>query len=90
MTPLNLLLLALFAWRVAYMLVKESGPFDVFTRLRAVTTVGGVLTCIYCCSVWTGLAGYLLMSTPLVPIVYVGAISGGAMMMWRYTGSEHG
>lgn len=90
MTPLDLLILALFTWRLAYMLVKEDGPFQVFARLRARTTIGGVLTCIYCMSVWTALLGYVLISTPLVPIVYVGAVSGGAMMMWRYTGGDHG
>jgi hypothetical protein len=90
MQSLELLLLALFTWRLAYLLVKESGPFNLMGRLRAKTTFGGLLDCIYCASVWTALIGYVLLSTPLVPVVYVGAASGGAMMLWRYTGGEHG
>lgn len=86
MTPINLLILALFAWRLAYMLVKEAGPFEIFTRLRAVTTAGGLLTCIYCCSVWTALLGYILIETTLAPIVYIGAASGLALWGHKYTG----
>lgn len=90
MTLLELLILALFAWRAAYLLVKEGGPFNIMVRVRAVTTFGGLLDCIYCSSIWTALIGYLLILTPFAPIVYIGAISGGAMMLWRYTGGEHG
>jgi hypothetical protein len=90
MTPLDLLILSLFTWRGAYLLVKEDAPFRLMARIRAVTTLGGMLNCIYCASIWVALIGFILMSTPLVPVVYVGAISGGAMMMWRYTGGEHG
>lgn len=88
MTSFELILLALFAWRVAYMLVKEEGPFQVFARLRALTTLGGLLTCIYCTSVWSALLGYLLISTPLAPVVYVLAVSGLALMAHRYTGGD--
>lgn len=90
MTPIDLLILTLFTWRLAYLLVKESGPFNLMGRLRARTTIGGLLECLYCASIWTALIGYGLLSTPLAPIVYVGAASGGAMMLWRYTGGEHG
>jgi len=90
MTPLDLLLLSLFTWRLAYMLVKESGPWGVFEKLRTRITFGGALNCIYCTSVWTGVTGYVLIQSPFAPIVYMIAISGGAMMLWRYTGGEHG
>lgn len=86
MDALNLLILALFAWRLAYMLVKEAGPFDIFTRLRAVTTLGDLLICVNCLSVWTALLGYVLLTTPLAPIVYVGAASGLALWGHKYTG----
>jgi hypothetical protein len=89
MTPLNLLTLALFAWYVAYVLVKTSGPFKAFARLRAVTTLGGLLECIWCLVLWTALLGYILLDTPLVHVVYVGAIAGLAMIGHRYTGGDH-
>jgi hypothetical protein len=89
-TALELLILALFTWRLAYLLVKESGPFNVMGRLRARTTIGGLLECVYCASVWTALLGYVLLSTPLVPIVYVCAASGLAMLAHRYTGGDFG
>lgn len=34
MSALDYLIYALAAWRLAYMLVKEQGPFNVFGRLR--------------------------------------------------------
>lgn len=86
MDALNLLILALFAWRLAYMLVKEAGPLDVFTRLRAVTNLGGLLICVNCMSVWTALLGYLLLDTPFAPVVWVIAASGLALWGHKYTG----
>lgn len=90
MTPLNLLILALFTWRVSYMMVKEAGPFNVFIRLRAFTDLGGLLLCVNCMSVWIALLGYALLVTDLSPLVYVGAISGGALMLHKYTGWDYG
>lgn len=90
MTPLDLLILALFAWYGSYVLIKTSGPFDVFARLRSITTIGGLLACIYCLAPWIALLGYLILfHTPLAPIVYVGAIAGGAMILHRYTGGDY-
>lgn len=90
MTPFDLLSIALFAWYAAYCLVKTDGPLDVFKRLRAATTLGGLLLCMYCCICWTGLAGYLLFyHTPLQAIVYVGAIAGAGMILHRQTGGDH-
>lgn len=87
MTPIDLLILAAFAWRLAYMLVKEAGPFDIFTRLRAVTTLGGLLMCVNCMSVWTAALGYVLMQTPIAaPILAIGASSGVALWVHKYTG----
>lgn len=90
MTPIDILLLSLFTWRGAYLLVKEDAPFRLMARLRERTTFGGLLTCMYCSSVWVALIGYLVLSTPLVPLVYVGAISGAAMLLHRYTGGDFG
>ncbi len=89
MTPLNFLLLALFAWYVAYVLIKTSGPFHVFARLRKVTTLGGLLECIWCLIIWIAVIGYLLlMHTEAQEIVYVGAAAGLGMILHRYTGGD--
>jgi hypothetical protein len=88
-TPLDLLILSLFTWRGAYLLVKEDAPFRLMARIRAVTTLGGMLNCIMCASIWTALLGYVLIQTPLVPIVHIGAISGLALWAHKYTGWDY-
>ncbi len=90
MTSLDLISLSLFAWYTAYVLIKTDGPFKVFARLRGATTIGGLLLCVYCLSVWTALLGYLILyHTPFAPLVSVGAIAGGAMILHRFTGGDH-
>ena len=89
MDGLDLLILALFAWYVSYVLVKTDGPFKLFARLRAVTTFGGLLECQYCLILWIALLGYVLISSPFVPIVSIGAGAGAGMLAHRYTGGDH-
>jgi len=89
MPPLDLLILALASWRLAYLLTKEDLPYGIMRRIRERVTFGGLLLCIYCTSIWASIGCYLLWQTPLAPIVTILAISGGAMMLWRYTGAEH-
>lgn len=67
----SLLILVLACWRLTSLLVRESGPFKMFTRFRhlvGVRTVEGsstsygmniiaeTLSCDWCCSVWIGTA----------------------------------
>jgi hypothetical protein len=54
--PLLLTLYALATWRLSSLLCHEDGPADVLKRFRQRTTLGGVLDCVWCCSVWVGLA----------------------------------
>jgi hypothetical protein len=67
MDALTLLLCALATWRISSLLVNESGPFDMFGRLRgfAVLKLGadGVFSCIWCMSVWVSGAVALLYAT---------------------------
>ena len=84
----DLLILAAAAWRVAYLLTKESAPFNLMGRFRSWTTLGGMLTCIYCASIWTALLMLLLWLTPLQPLVYLFAISGAALMLASWTGAN--
>lgn len=71
MDPTALLILGLATWRASNLLVNERGPFDVFIHLREwagiqhdqdgmVTIIPdgffpGVLSCVWCSSMWVGL-----------------------------------
>lgn len=77
--PLVLLLLVLATWRISYMLTLESGPLGVFERLRKLPH-GGLLTCIFCLSVW--MAALMVGVFQVVPVVvYALAISAGALIV---------
>lgn len=88
MSAFDLLIIALATWRCAMMIAREYGPFHVFEKVRARWPLGGLMTCTYCLSVWFALALYLLAQTAFIPVVYVLAISGGAMLMHRFTGGD--
>lgn len=88
-SPFDLLVLALATWRLAYLLVKEAAPFGIMTRIRAYTTLGGMLDCLYCSSVWCAIACYGIYLTDFRAIIYIIAISGASMMLYRYTGGDH-
>lgn len=87
-TPLDFLILALATWRLAYLMAKEAAPFQLMTKLRQRTTFGGLLDCIKCSSWWAAGVMLLLWFTPLQLVVWVFAISGGALMLGSYTGSS--
>lgn len=87
---LEFAVLAVACWRLAHLLVNEKAPFGIMTWVRSKTTLGGLLTCIYCASVWTGAGCYLLWFTPLQPVIWVLAISGLALMLRSYSGVNHG
>ena len=67
----SLLILVLACWRLTSLLVRESGPFEMFAKFRhliGVRTVEGsstpygtniiaeTLSCDWCCSMWIGIA----------------------------------
>lgn len=89
MTLTDILILSLATWRLAYLISKEDAPFKLMARFRTRFPLGGGTACIYCSSVWAAIGLWLLLQTPLFPLVYILAASGGAMMLWRYTGGEH-
>lgn len=71
---MHYVLLALATWRISSLLVNEDGPWSMFARLRALVgvrhddefqpmasnMVGRAFLCIWCMSVWVGLALSLL------------------------------
>jgi len=84
----DLIILSLATWRLAFMLVRESGPFDIIARARTRSTLGGLLDCVACVSLWSGIILWLLYLTPLKPVVYIPAISAGGLMLASWTGVE--
>lgn len=83
MSPLELLILMLATWRLAHMLVLEDGPFQVIQRFRAMTTLGGLLECIFCMSVWVAL-GLTVAVQGRLNLVDVLAVSAGSLVIDRY------
>lgn len=73
---IEVILIALAATRLSWLLVKEDGPWDAFIHLRALGGVpkdgvgpslglvrkftAGVLSCTWCCSLWTCTGLWLL------------------------------
>lgn len=100
MTAADFLILSLACWRVAYLVSHDQMPFgylrDWIVRQRGYAKpvlsqqfgawLYHFLGCIRCMSVWAAILTFLLWFTPLQPIVYIAAISGGALMLHKYTG----
>lgn len=84
MDALTLLVLALACWRLTVLLARDQWPLGVGGWLRARLPF---LTCAYCASVWAA-AGVLLVWQWLPMGVYLLAVSGGAMLLHRYTGGD--
>lgn len=102
MGAIELIVLALATWRVSSLLVREQGPFFIFQRLRGLTGIthdpfgglvkipdtffAGILSCVWCASIWVGagwvLAWYFLPKiTVLVATIF--ALSSGAIVLDR-------
>lgn len=68
--PVDLLLLGLATWRLTSLLVQEDGPWEFLARFRhwlgvrfderskpfGLNTLAALFTCMWCASVWVGLA----------------------------------
>lgn len=88
-------------WRLAYMLTQEAAPFGLLTKLRwyigahpsacgeqaAARNITNVFCCVRCMSVWTALIiGGLLLIPNLYIIIYVLALSAGAIILQKVIG----
>ena len=89
MPPLDLLIIALATWRAARLLTQEDGPFDSIAKFRTRYPLGGLMTCIYCMSIWVGSGAYLLWYYSVPHVLEIGAIAGAAMLLHRHTGGNH-
>ena len=91
MTPIDLLVLALATWYVAFVVTNPNinGPFGLLAAFRGRFSLGGLTHCKVCFAPWAAGALYLLSLTPLQPFVVVLAIAGAALMLGAYSGAGH-
>lgn len=85
----DFLLLTFATYYLAYALVHLDLPFHVGTRLREMTTIGGMLLCFICTSWWVAFALYVVQYRA-IDLVTVSAIAGAATLAFKYTGGSHG
>lgn len=89
MQPLDLLLIALSSFYVAYAVSSTHGPFNAFATLRQRVPLGGLTQCMVCLSPWVAALAYYLLTTPAAWLVWIFAGAGLSVFAWRYTGAEH-
>jgi hypothetical protein len=85
---IDLAIMGLATWRLTSIVVNEAGPFDIFLRLRSMVGIEhdpdgkslpsegfwGLLSCVWCMSVW--IAGFVYLIWWLSPVpVYIFAAS---------------
>lgn len=88
----RLLLAILATWRLARLIAKEDGPFDIIVRLRQAAgqgVLGALMDCPYCLSVWLAAPFACMVATrpDIAPAAWCLAwlaISGGACCLERW------
>jgi len=83
------LLAGLATWRLAFMLVRDDGPGDVFVRLRkrlGGRSIGKLLSCVRCVGVWVGLPLAFFVGGTWIELVLVWlALAGVAALIDEWT-----
>lgn len=77
---MDIVIAILATWRISSLFANEDGPFYVFARLRSVRFLGKLLDCLWCVSVWVGMAVGLLAHFGLMWLLVPFALS--AMAIW--------
>jgi hypothetical protein len=106
MTLTSLIIYGLATWRLASLLVNESGPWDMFVHLRELCGIthddlkqkaiipdgvlAGILSCVWCCSIWVG--AFWLLFDWVLPVIalrvgVVFALSAVAILIQGRVGS---
>ena len=79
----------LVAWRVTHLLAVESGPADLFGKVRRFAgtgMLGELVSCFYCLSVWIAAPlAYLLADNWMQRLLLWPALSAGAILLERAT-----
>ena len=89
MTPSYLLIIVgiLVTWRATHLFVNESGPWDIFGRLRRAAGSGlfaELIVCFYCLSLWIAPPlAFMLAPTWRHRLLLWPALSGGAILLHR-------
>ena len=84
-----LVLGVLAVWRVTHLLHAESGPTQVFERLRKAAgsgVIGQTLGCFHCLSLWVSVPVALLLGSQWAEFVFVWlGLSAAAILLERVT-----
>jgi len=90
--PFRFVVAVLATWRVAHLVAREDGPFDVIVRLRTRANdsiIGRLMDCPHCVGLWVAMPfACWLIATPGQFVVAWLGIAGGASLAERLT--EHG
>jgi len=84
----------LATWRLAHLVAREDGPFDVIVRIRARAgegALGRLMDCPYCLSLWFAMPFALSLGRGVVAwcVAWL-AISGGASLLERLAARDSG
>jgi hypothetical protein len=106
MDILTIIILLLATWRVSSLLAKESGPWDIFEKVRTLLGVvwdveskpegtnmlSKMIVCIWCNSMWTGTVWILayFISPLVIWIALPFALSAGAILIECVVGESYG
>lgn len=82
-------LCTLAVWRVAHLLAREDGPFDVVFKLRrrvGESFLGRLLDCFFCLSLWIAVPFAFLLGTAWITrtVTWL-ALSGAASIVFTLT-----
>ncbi len=81
---LRFLVAVLATWRVAHLVAREDGPFDLVVKLRARAghgVLGRLMDCPHCVGLWVAMPmAWWLAASPLEWIVAWLGIAGGASL----------
>lgn len=86
MDGLTLVMLALATLYWSHAISRTHGAFGMFEWARKRLPLGGLTACPVCLSFWIAILMWLLIQTPLHPIVAVSAAAGGAVVVGWYVG----
>jgi hypothetical protein len=83
----RLIIAILATWRLAHLIAREDGPFDVIVRLRIRAgngVFGRLMDCPYCLSIWIAIPFTFLLGHGFTAWIAAWlAISGGASLCER-------
>ena len=84
----RLAIAVLATWRLAHLVAREDGPFDVVVRIRRRAgdgVLGRLMDCPYCLSLWIAAPfAFTLATTAPAWVAAWLAVSGGASLLERH------